>query len=45
MKESKIPFDRVMKPERELTQEEKDTQEKFRRFLEHIRVKATDHFV
>lgn len=45
MKENKIPFDRVIKPERELTQEEKDTQEKFRRFLEHIRVRATDHFV
>lgn len=45
MKEPRIPFDRVMKPERIPTPEEKAMQDKFKRFLEHIRIRVTDHFV
>lgn len=45
MKETKIPFDRIMKAQRELTTEEKETQEKFRQFLEHVRIRVTDQFV
>ncbi len=45
MKEPRIPFDRVMKPERIPTPEEKAMQDKFKCFLEHIRIRVTDHFV
>ncbi|MCM1312879.1 MAG: AAA family ATPase [Bacteroides sp.] len=45
MKESQIPYERVYAKNRELTPEEKIAQEKFRSFLEHIRIRATDHFV
>lgn len=45
MKESMIPYERIYSNNRELTQEEKLAREKFRSFLEHIRIRATDHFV
>lgn len=45
MTDPRIPFDRVMKSKREQTWEEKATQEKFKKFLEHIRIRATDRFV
>lgn len=45
MKESKIPFDRIMRSSKDMTDEEKVTQEKFKQFLEHIRIRVTDRFI
>lgn len=45
MKESMIPYSRIMQKKRALTEEEKTAGEKFRKFLEHIRIRVTDKFV
>lgn len=45
MKMEDIPFDRICPSVRELTPEEKANREKFKEFLEYIRIRATDRYV
>lgn len=45
MKTGDIPFDRICSKPRKLTPEEKENREKFKQFLDYVRIRATDHYV
>jgi hypothetical protein len=45
MKESNIPFDRVLNRYQPITPEQQETVETFKKFLSHICIKATDKYV
>lgn len=45
MKMDEIPFDRIFPARRELTPQEKANREKFKKFLEYVRLRATDRYV
>ena len=45
MKIEEIPFDRIFPEKQELTPQEKANREKFKKFLEYVRIRATDRYV
>lgn len=45
MKIEEIPFDRIFPAQQELTAQEKANREKFKEFLEYVRIRATDRYV
>lgn len=45
MKIEEIPFDRIFPAPQELTPQEKANREKFKKFLEYVKIRATDRYV
>ena len=45
MKIEEIPFDRIFPAQQKLTPQEKANREKFKEFLEYVRIRATDRYV
>lgn len=45
MKIEEIPFDRIFPAKKELTPQEKANRDKFKKFLEYVRIRATDRYV